>query len=171
MLRLLLFTAGLWGTAVTVFSYSGWGATCSFPGLPLTCISSKGGQKQWTAVEKNAKIPWDLEGTSLQIKTNSTLGSVEIIVVSVYDKDSHWLGGVGVKFSSPMQYYISSCTSGYKDLPVQPPVEVDKIWTTTKTETALIITCNNVEVLNYLFVDSSDSNCVPTWGGDVELRS
>ena len=53
-------------------------------------------------------------------------------------------------------------------MPVQPPVEIDKIWMITKTETALIITCNGVEVLNYLFADSLDTNCGPTWGKDVE---
>ena len=113
------------------------------------------------------KIPWDLEGTPLQIKTDSALGSGEEIYVVMYDKDGSYIGAVGVKFSSTVQYGISSCTSSWPDLPVQPPVEVDKIWTITKTETAFIITCNDVEVLNYLFADSSRSDCVTKWGGDV----
>ena len=72
-----------------------------------------------------------------------------------------------------MQYYIQFCNNSWLDLPVQPPVELDKIWTIIKTEAALIITCNNVEVLNYQFADSSDmdhmyhGNCVSKWGGDV----
>ena len=111
-------------------------------------------------------IPWDLEGTPLQIKTDSTLGSDEYIVVMMYKKDSSYIGSVQVKFSSTVQYYIGSCSTDLTDLPVQPPVEVDKIWTITKTETAIIITCNNVEVLNFLFANGSDS-CVPRWGGDV----
>ena len=80
------------------------------------------------------------------------------------------IGYVAVKFSSTMQYSVSSCFSGYKDLPVQPPVEVEKIWTITKTETAFIITCNEVEVLNYLFADSSNNHCVSKWGGNVVER-
>ena len=67
-----------------------------------------------------------------------------------------------------MQYFISFCNSKPEYLPVKPLIEVNKIWTITKTEIALIITCNGVEVLNYLFADSSDSKCVPAWGGDVE---
>eukprot|EP00116_Pleurobrachia_bachei_P016676 sb/3476938/ len=55
----------------------------------------------------------------------------------------------------------------YEDLPVQPPVKVDKIWTITKTKTALVITCNNVEVLNLVFADSSSTYCVSRWGDDV----
>ena len=50
---------------------------------------------------------------------------------------------------------------------MQPAVEAETIWTITKTETSLNITCNNVVVLNYYFADSSNSRCVPHWGGDV----
>ena len=121
----------------------------------------------WIAVERNVFIPWDLEGTPLQIKTNSTLGSGDRIRGNMYDKGGSNIGYVRVEFSSTVQYYIGSCSNSWADLPVQPPVEVDKIWTITKTETAIIITCNNVEVLNYLLADSSNSNCVTNWGGDV----
>ena len=121
----------------------------------------------WTAVEVAVNIHWDIEGTPLQIKSDSTVGSDEEIRVNMYDEDSSFIGGVLVKFSSTMQYWIGYCTSGYTDLPVQPPVEVDKIWTTTKTENALNITCNNDEVLNYLFAVSSTSTCVTKLSGDV----
>ena len=111
-------------------------------------------------------IPRDLEATPLQIKTDSTLGNGEKIYVKMFGKDSSLIGGLSVKFSDPMKYQIASCTSVGTKLSTV-PAEVDKIWTITKTETALIITCNDVEVLNYLFADSSDSRCVPTWGDDV----
>ena len=109
----------------------------------------------------------DLEETPLQIKTDSTLGSDEKIRVAIYEKDSNEISIVKVKFSTTMQYKIEDCTTDWQELPVQPPVEADKIWTITKTETALIITCNNVEVLNYLFAGSSQSTCVTTLSGDV----
>eukprot|EP00116_Pleurobrachia_bachei_P017962 sb/3478224/ len=87
----------------------------------------------------------------------------------MYDKDNSYIGGVTVLYPSPVRYSIHSCMISYIDLPVQPPVEVDKIWTITKINTALIITCNGVEVLNYVFADSSNSDCVSRWGGsDVE---
>ena len=76
-------------------------------------------------------------------------------------------GYVWVEFNSPMKYLISHCTreSGV-DLPVQPPVD-NNIWTITKTEAAIIITCNGDMVLNYLFANSSNSDCVTKWSGDV----
>ena len=109
----------------------------------------------------------DLEATPLQIKTDSALGSEEWIMMRMFDKGSSYISTMGVRFSSTMNYAINDCFGGYTDLPMQPPVEADKIWTITKTETALIITCNDVEVVNYLFADSSNSNCAAKWGGDV----
>ena len=74
-----------------------------------------------------------------------------------------------------MQYHMDFCVTSYTDLPVQPPTGVEKIWTITKTEAAFIITCNEVEVVNFLFADSSNSNCVPNLGGNtveqIEFRS
>ena len=96
-----------------------------------------------------------------------------------YDVDDadvyYFIGLFKVKFSSPMKYHISRCTDGWTSLPVQPneePTEVpteeiDKIWTISKTATTLRIECNGVEVLNYLFSDSSYNDCVPRWGGDI----
>nr|AFK75464.1 putative secretory peptide-54 [Pleurobrachia bachei] len=141
MIRLLLFTTALCGTVVLA---------------------------EWIAVEKHVNIPWDLEGKPLQIKTDSKLHiSGEAISVEMYDIGGSWIGGVKVLFSIPsMKYQIINCND-YIALSVQPPAEVEKIWKITKTGTALIITCNYVEVLNYQFSDSSNSNCVTKWGSDV----
>eukprot|EP00116_Pleurobrachia_bachei_P006987 sb/3467249/ len=114
----------------------------------------------WNPVVRGTYIPFDLESTPLQIKTDSTAGSKELIKVNTNS------GAVFVKFTSPIQYGIDYC-AGYTTLPVQPPDEVDKIWTIRKTATALSIECNGVEVLNYQFSDGSSSYCVAYWGGDV----
>ena len=111
-------------------------------------------------------IPFDLESTPLQIKTNSIAGSWDRISVETYTADGSWIGQVMVQFTSPVTYYIGSCT-GSTSLPVQPPDVSDKTWKILKTNTALNIECNGVEVLNYQFSDSSWTSCVPQWGGDV----
>ena len=114
----------------------------------------------------NSKFTFDLESTPLQIKTNSTVGSIDVMRVHMYATDDSFKGGVKVSFKSPMKYLFSSCT-GWTKFPVQPPEAVDKTWTFRKTDTTLSIECNGVEVLNYQFSDSSDSDCLPKWGGDV----
>ena len=112
-------------------------------------------------------IPWDLERTPLQIKTNSTVYT-DMIFVGMYNKDNTKISYVFVRLSSA--YYIGDCSTTYTHLPVKPPEEVEKIWTIAKTETAIIITCNGVEVLNYLFTDSLYSDCVSRLGGDVVAK-
>ena len=115
----------------------------------------------------NNKIPFDLESTPLQIKTNSTVGSGELIWLQQFTTNNVFIEAVWIKFTSPVQYLINSCSSKWTELPVQPPDEVDKIWTIRKNTTNLNIECNGVEVLNYQFSDSSDPECVDKWGGDV----
>nr|AFK75425.1 putative secretory peptide-15 [Pleurobrachia bachei] len=121
----------------------------------------------WTAVEKDENIPWDLEGTPLQLRTDSTVGSGQIIRVEMYKNAGSYVGGVEVRLTSLVRYRLYHCINSYTDLPVELPVEVEKIWTIIKTGTALIITCNNLEVLNYVFADSSNTKCVKKLGGDV----
>ena len=113
------------------------------------------------------KIAWDLEAAPLQIKTDSELASYDHILVTMYDKDSNDISTVSVRFSSAMDYAIGKCVQDFANLPKQPPVEVDKIWTIAKTGAAWIITCNDVEVLNFLFAESSKNSCDKKWGGDV----
>ena len=86
--------------------------------------------------------------------------------METYTADGNVLRDVLVKFSSPVQFYISYCTD-WTSLPVQPPDVLDKTWTILKTTTTLNIKCNGVEVLNYQFSDSGESQCVSQWGGDV----
>ena len=120
----------------------------------------------WSPVLYDVRIPFDLESSPLQIKTDSTAGSGEKIRIETYTAAGQWLGQVIVEFTSPMKYNIYYCAD-WTSLPVQPPDEVNKTWTIQKTATAFSIECNGVEVLNYKFGDSSKTNCITRWGGDV----
>eukprot|EP00116_Pleurobrachia_bachei_P013993 sb/3474255/ len=114
-------------------------------------------------------IPFDLKRDPLQIKTDSTIGSKEQISPHMYTADDKLIGGVTVRFNSPMKYSIGHCTGtgDLPPLPVQPGDEVNKIWIIRKTNTTLSIECNGVEVLNYQFSDSNESDCETRWEEDV----
>ena len=73
----------------------------------------------------------------------------------------------GVGFYTPFKYWMGYCQPSWTPLSTQPPDDVDKTWTFTKTSTAFIISCNGVEVLNYVFSDSSESNCASKWSQDI----
>ena len=86
--------------------------------------------------------------------------------VMTFNADDNYIGTVTVKFTSYIKYYIYSCAR-WTYFPVQPPVEMNDIWTIRKTATGLSIEHNGVELLNYRFSDSSDEDCLSRWGGDV----
>ena len=108
-------------------------------------------------MQRDISIPWNPHQSSLQIQTNSTLGSDVKMSVWVYDSDDSTITVIAVLFSSPMQYRIYRCTNW--DELVGAPDEVEKIWTIVKTETTLIISCNDVEVVNFQYTDSSMGYC------------
>nr|AFK75452.1 putative secretory peptide-42 [Pleurobrachia bachei] len=139
-------------------------------------LGSLGSDDGWIELEfdSNKKtIPWRWEDIPLQIKTDSVVGSGDKIGIDM--KRPHLVGGIAILFSSPIKFWMPYCSTqggedsseAYAELPVQPPDEVDKIWTFTKTGSAFVITCNGVEVLNYEFATSGFSNCAPKWGGDT----
>eukprot|EP00116_Pleurobrachia_bachei_P003983 sb/3464245/ len=128
----------------------------------------------WSPVVRKTFIPFDLESTPLQIKTDSTIGNGDRIAVVTFKEDESAMGELFMEFTEPMEYMIRYCMiedkmdrTKWLPLPAQPPGEMDKIWTIRKTPTDLSIECNGVELLNYQFSDSSYDSCVSTWGGDI----
>ena len=88
---------------------------------------------------RDTYIPFDLESTPLQIKTDSpgASGNNEQINIRPYTADGSAIGELAVKFTSPMKYQIEHCQSKWAEFTVQPPEEVDKIWTFQKTASIL----------------------------------
>jgi hypothetical protein len=125
---------------------------------------------EWTDVTLDF-INYDLEAHPLQIKTDSVVGSGEVVIVKLYAAaGSHgsFIAGIKLLFNNPPKYYIYYCTSSYTPFPVTLPVEQDKVWTITETANAMKVKCNGEEVLNYLFSESADTRCVTKWSQDVE---
>ena len=84
-----------------------------------------------------------------------------------------YIGGVGLDFTSPPQYWLFLCGSSRTNFPTSLPTETDKIWTITLIKTSgirLIIHCNNKEVLNFVMSDAtcSKSGWSRNWSSDVE---
>eukprot|EP00116_Pleurobrachia_bachei_P006613 sb/3466875/ len=130
----------------------------------ITASSSNTGQ-----LLSGVKIPWDPEGTPLQIMTNRTpTNTTGSFFVSILDYSGSSISFIQMIYSrTPVVHKIKHCTNGFWQVNVQPPEEMEKIWTITKTETALFITCNNVEVLMFLFANRAKVICNNKFGGNV----
>ena len=125
----------------------------------------------WTPVEHGVQIPFDLESTPLQIKTDSLNGSEDEVRIALHDNDESepFIARIHLYFESAIRYRVSKCQSYPNRFPTEPPDDVEKIWTFTKTSTVLNISCNGVEVLNYVFSESVlGGKCANFWSRDVE---
>ena len=123
----------------------------------------------WTSIDREVFLDYDLEGNPIQIRTASVEGSDDELQISLYDVEEEVISSITLKFhTSPPVFSISHCTTAWTNFQVDVPADQDKVWTITKTETALKIECNNVELLNLVYSEAADARCVNTMGQDVE---
>ena len=92
----------------------------------------------------------DTEAAALQIKTDSTLGSGDLVLVIFVDVGIHTAGGLKLHFTDPMQYELDRCTGTRQPLN-NVPVEKDKIWTVyrIRTSNSMKIECNGEVVADF----------------------
>ena len=134
----------------------------------------------WIAVQRDVLIDFNVEEYSLNIKTDSTLGSDDRLYVVFYTSQGDHAGGLYFYFSSTPEYLIGYCSSGHTNFPSNLPSDNDKVWRVTLTRTSgirLVVHCNEEEVVNYLM---SDSTCdISAWStiywrrevGTIRFRS
>ena len=126
----------------------------------------------WIAVQRNVLIDFNLEQYSLNIKTDSVLGSNDDVRVWFYTSQGDRAGYLNLHFSSTPQCLIGACSSGRTNFPTNLPTDNDKVWRVTLTRTSgirLVVHCNEEEVLNTLISDSTcgNSNWYKLWSREV----
>ena len=129
----------------------------------------------WIAVQRDVYIDFkfNLEQYSLDIKTDSTLGSNHKVDVYFYTSQVHLVGYLSLYFYSTPQYYIGGCSSDNTNFPTDLPTATDKVWRVTLTRTSgirqLVVHCNGVEVLNTLMSGTTcdDREWSDYWSGEV----
>ena len=126
----------------------------------------------WIAVQHDVMIDFNMEEYSLVIKTDSTLGSNDVVFLLLYTSQGDYAGGLYLYFYSTLVYKIEYCSSGSAYFPTNLPSDNDKVWRVTLTRTSgirLVVHCNEKEVLNTLMSDSTcgDSRWSTYWTGEV----
>ena len=127
----------------------------------------------WIAVKRDVMINYDLEYSSLQIR--SVIGSNEKMDVRLYNDGGEDAGGVLLFFWSPPQYLLSDCMSSQTNIPIELPSETNKIWTiiqarNTKNERRVVVNCNDKQLLDIVLSDTvcGESNWNTFWSKDVK---
>ena len=126
----------------------------------------------WIAVQRGVDIDFNLEQYSLEIKTDSTLGSKDVVRVMFFTSQRDSAGSLYLYFYSTPQYYIMGCNSGYTNFPTDLPTAINKVWRVTLTRTSgirLVVHCNEVKVLRTLISDTRcrQSKWSTYWGRSV----
>ena len=126
----------------------------------------------WIAVQSGEKIDFNLEEYSLNMTTDSTIGSNDKVDVWFLTSQELLAGTFDLWFSSPPQYKIGYCSRSYTNFPTNLPPATEKVWRVTLTRTSgirLVVHCNEVEVLNILMSDSTCDNKAWSkyWSGEV----
>ena len=111
----------------------------------------------WTSVKREVEMDHNLEKVPLQILSNVKLGESSYIYLMVEN-----IGFLRIEFMFK-RFGIHPC--GNYAFPSNLPVEVNKIWTISRTKEALTILCNGVEVLNLVYIED-DMNCFRAWSKD-----
>ena len=106
---------------------------------------------------KNTLINYDLEYSPLKIKTDSLIGSRDILKVYFYTSNGQFAGGIIIRLNTNPEYYLHRCRESYESFPANPPADDNRIWKITKILDPLGITVHNndVKILDFRFSDTT----------------
>ena len=112
----------------------------------------------WKPVERDVKIPFNMDTTSLQIKTDSLAGSENAVNVQFFTAEKEYIGSVYLDFFSPPEYAVGGCMNNrYHPLPTNLiPSEVTKVWQINKLPGLRItVQCNGLTVVDFTLTDET----------------
>ena len=113
-------------------------------------------------------INFDLENYPLYIKTDSVVGSDDLIWMYLYNAQGEVAGVIKLlPFQTSPEYFLRRCTRDRHNFPTTIPSATDKVWKITLTRHSgirLVVHCNDVEVLNMVI---NDSSCDDDYNGNV----
>ena len=104
---------------------------------------------------KNTWMDYSIGAVPLQLRTNSRLGSNDVLVIRFKSRDQE--PSLKIIFSDTPAYQISSCTGGPVDFTMSDGEE--HVWTVYKRGGSLNLLCEGEQIFNYLFKDSSIDGC------------
>ena len=126
----------------------------------------------WIPVQRGQFIDFDLDNSPLEIKTDSTLQSYELMKAYFYTSQGHNAGGIDISFRPSPTYFLDQCHDSWTSFRTALPTDNDKVWRITLTKTSgirLVIHCNDKEVVNVLMSDTcTRSHWDNYWGKEMK---
>ena len=112
-------------------------------------------------MKRNEDITYNFQDTPLEIKSDSTLGSNDIVNVQFFNVRGEYAGGVEIQYGEAMKYKIKDCKSDQLEfgdiIPCRSATE--RTWKITKADPlSIIIHCNNEQVAD-VSISSDGRGC------------
>ena len=95
---------------------------------------------------------------------------MEFISVQLFEAKGIYSGWMKIFFNDKIQYKFEWCMNAITDFPTDLPTDNNKVWRITKSSdpAVIIIHCNDIEVLNFLFASQCPAaNWEAFWKKDV----
>ena len=98
----------------------------------------------------------DLMTTPLEIKTDSAVGSNDLMYVRLLDAETKTAMIVQIRFEEPIQHQLMHCMASKQPLS-NVPTKQDKVWKIIRTLDRVKIECNGVVVTDFNIASCTDS--------------
>ena len=116
----------------------------------------------WIPVEREVKIPIDMDRMILKVRTKSQAGSNNLMKVRLCNEDDTFRS-VHLKFANLVTYKIGKCTE-HQPFPVQPDLQARSNFVIKRTLKGIKIFCGWVEILDFkLSADVCTSDTSSNW--------
>jgi hypothetical protein len=109
-----------------------------------------------------------MEFSSLQIQTDSQIGSGEELWVRFVKLNSDEGPGISVIFADPPTILVGYCMNAWQTFDMPGSDLKPRIWTFVKTATNIQLLCNGEQVIDANYAESLSSNCKPLWSLNFE---
>ncbi|KAL5272008.1 hypothetical protein ACHWQZ_G000266 [Mnemiopsis leidyi] len=105
----------------------------------------------WETVERGVRVNFNLENIPLEIKTDSLVGSGDVVGLYFFKDQNTPSGAIVLDFRSPPLFNLNGCTSRRRQFQAALPSESFKVWKITLSRDSgirdVMIHCNDVEVV------------------------
>ena len=99
----------------------------------------------------------DLMTTPLEIKTDSAIGSNDLMYVRLLDAETKTAMIVQIRFEEPIKYQLVHCMASKQPLS-NVPTEQDKVWKIIRTLDRVKIECNGVVLTDFNIASCTDDS-------------
>ena len=111
----------------------------------------------------------NMDDEVLFIKTNSAESSGELIQVN-FNTYSRWARWMDIRFGTTIQWSIINCDNNrnkFSNL----PSDINKEWMIAKKIDRLVVKCNGIKVLEFMYATARKSDCKHAYGrADLKLH-